>query len=622
MARSIILLVLSCISLIAKAGGVSLPALFQSHMVLQRGQDIPVWGWAEKGETVIVEFRGKKYTATTDSNGRWQVNIPKQKAGGPYTMTINDQILTDIMVGDVWLCSGQSNVDITIERVYPQYATDIDTYSNDNIRLFQVRTKASVSVGKDVKENIGWKSANKQNAWTFSALGYFLAQKIYKETGVPQGIIQSSLGGSPIQAWLAIDSLKNTEYYSNYLLYTDSAYVAAQTKANNRANDVWFNTMNATDSGQVEGYVNPNYNDSGWNVYNQYDNRAWARHKGKAITGSIWLRQHINVDKLHAGKPAKLLLGTLHDMDYTYVNGKQVGVTYYQYPPRRYTIPAGLLHEGDNTIAVRIIVKSGMANFFKDKPHEIVFEDGSQLPLSLDWKMKTGSVMPEGPLGGKINTNNQASVLYNGMIFPLAPYAIKGVVWYQGESNTGKPLEYGDMLKKMMGNWRTIFNNPTLPFNIVQLAGYMDYSEKPQNSTWTQLREQQRTVVKDDAYATITAAHDLGEASDIHPLRKREVAERCAMALLNGVQSPQPVKLEKRGEKMVVIMDQPLQDNDGTGDLEILVNGTWHNVSGKAHDKEIIINEVGDKVRYAWKSNPINATLVGKNKLPVVPFEL
>ena len=174
MARSIILLVLSCISLIAKAGGVSLPALFQSHMVLQRGQDIPVWGWAEKGETVIVEFRGKKYTATTDSNGRWQVNIPKQKAGGPYTMTINDQILTDIMVGDVWLCSGQSNVDITIERVYPQYATDIDTYSNDNIRLFQVRTKASVSVGKDVKENIGWKSANKQNAWTFSALGYFL----------------------------------------------------------------------------------------------------------------------------------------------------------------------------------------------------------------------------------------------------------------------------------------------------------------------------------------------------------------------------------------------------------------------------------------------------------------
>ena len=622
MVKSLILLVLSCISVIATAGGVSLPALFQSHMVLQRGQDIPVWGWAGQGETVTVEFRGKKYTATTDSNGRWQVNIPKQKAGGPYTMTINDQILTDIMVGDVWLCSGQSNVDITIERVYPQYAADIDAYSNEKIRLFQVRTKASVSVDKDVKVNVGWKSANKQNAWTFSALGYFLAQKIYKETGVPQGIIQSSLGGSPIQAWLAIDSLKNTEYYSNYLLYTDSAYVADQTKANNRANDVWFNTMNATDSGQVEGYVNPNYNDSGWNVYNQYDNRAWARYNGKAITGSIWLRQHVNVDKAHAGKPAKLLLGTLHDMDYTYVNGKQVGVTYYQYPPRRYKIPAGLLHEGDNTITVRVIVKSGMANFFKDKPHEIVFEDGSKVPLSLEWKMKTGSIMPEGPLGGKINTNNQASVLYNGMIYPLAPYAIKGVVWYQGESNTGKPLEYGDMLKKMIGNWRTIFNNPTLPFNIVQLAGYMDYSEKPQNSTWTQLREQQRIVARDDAYASITAAHDLGEASDIHPLRKREVAERCAMALLNGIQSPQPVKIEKRGEAMAVIMDQPLQDNDSTGDLEILVNGTWRNVKGKAHDKEIIINEVGDKVRYAWKSNPINATLVGKNKLPVVPFEL
>ena len=570
-----------------------------------------------------MEFRGKKYTATADSNGKWQVMLPKQKAGGPYTLSINDKTLTDVMVGDVWLCSGQSNVDITIERVYPQYTSDIDAYNNDKIRLFQVRTKASVKEKKDVSVNIAWKYANKQNAWTFSSLGYFLAKKMYEETGVAQGIIQSSLGGSPIQAWLDIDSLKNTDYYSTFQLYTDSAYIADQTKANNRANDVWTNTMNMTDPGLSGKYAESSCSDDSWRTYNQYDNWSWARHDGKAIIGSIWLRQHVNIDKAHAGKSARLLLGTFHDMDYTYVNGKQVGVTYYQYPPRRYTIPAGLLREGDNVIAVRIVVKSGMANFFKDKPHEIVFdEDKSTVPLSLDWKIKTGSLMPEGPLGGKLNTNNQASVLYNGMIFPLAPYAIKGVVWYQGESNTGKPLEYGDMLKKMMGNWRAIFKNPTLPFNIVQLAGYMDYSEKPQNSTWTQLREQQRLSAKDDAYATITCAHDLGEASDIHPLRKREVAERCAIALLKGIQSPQPVRIEKRGESMVVIMDQQLQDNDETGDLEIFSNGTWQTVKGKAHGTEIIINAIGDKIRYAWKSNPINATLMGKNGLPVVPFEL
>ena len=623
MARSITLLALSCISLLTMAGGVTLPALFQSHMVLQRGQNIPVWGWAGQGETVAVEFRGKKYTATADSNGKWQVMLPKQKAGGPYTLSINDKTLTDVMVGDVWLCSGQSNVDITIERVYPQYTSDIDAYNNDKIRLFQVRTKASVKEKKDVSVNIAWKYANKQNAWTFSSLGYFLARKMYEETGVAQGIIQSSLGGSPIQAWLDIDSLKNTDYYSTFLLYTDSAYIADQTKANNRANDVWTNIMNMTDPGLSGKYSESSCPDDSWRTYNQYDNWSWARHDGKAIIGSIWLRQHVNIDKAHAGKSARLLLGTFHDMDYTYVNGKQVGVTYYQYPPRRYTIPAGLLREGDNVIAVRIVVKSGMANFFKDKPHEIVFdEDKSTVPLSLDWKIKTGSLMPEGPLGGKLNTNNQASVLYNGMIFPLAPYAIKGVVWYQGESNTGKPLEYGDMLKKRMGNWRAIFKNPTLPFNIVQLAGYMDYSEKPQNSTWTQLREQQRLSAKDDAYATITCAHDLGEASDIHPLRKREVAERCAIALLKGIQSPQPVRIEKRGERMVVIMDQQLQDNDETGDLEIFSNGTWQTVKGKAHGTEIIINAIGDKIRYAWKSNPINATLMGKNGLPVVPFEL
>ena len=623
MTRVIALLGLSCISLFAMAGSVTLPALFQSHMVLQRGQDIPVWGWAGQGETVTVEFRGKKYSAIADTNGKWQVMLPKQKAGGPYTLSINDKTLTDVMVGDVWLCSGQSNVDVTIERVYPQYTTEIDNYNNDKIRLFQVRTKASVSEDKDVKVNIAWKTPTKQNAWTFSSLGYFLARKMYEETGVAQGIIQSSLGGSPIQAWLNIDSLKNTDYYSTFLLYTDSAYIADQTKANNRANDVWTNTMNITDPGISGKYADSSCPDESWRSYNQYDNWSWARHEGKAITGSIWLRQHVNIDKAHAGKPARLLLGTFHDMDYTYVNGKQVGVTYYQYPPRRYTIPAGVLREGDNVIAVRIIVKSGMANFFKDKPHEIVFDDDkSTVPLSLDWKIKTGSLMPEGPLGGKLNTNNQASVLYNGMISPLAPYAIKGVVWYQGESNTGKPLEYGGMLTKMMGNWRSIFGNPMLPFNIVQLAGYMDYSEKPQDSTWSQLREQQRLSAKDDAYATITCAHDLGEASDIHPLRKREVAERCAMALLKGIVSPQPIRMEKRGDSTVVIMDQQLQDNDGTGDMEIFSNGKWQSVKGKAHGTEIIIDAVGDKVRYAWKSNPINATLMGKNGLPVVPFEL
>ena len=616
------MLALFCISLTATAGSVTLPALFQSHMVLQRGQDIPVWGWAGAGETVTVGFRGKKYSATAGSDGRWQVTIPRQKAGGPYTMTINDKTLSDVMVGDVWLCSGQSNVDINIERVYPQYAADIDAYTNDKIRLFQVKTNPNPALPREGGQALGqWKTASKQNAWKFSALGYFLAQKIYKETGVPQGVIQSSLGGSPIQAWLSIDSLKNTDYYSTYLLYTDSAYISDQTKANNRANDVWFNTMNATDPGQTEGYTLPGYNDAAWKVCNQYDNATWAKHNGRPIIGSVWLRQHVNIDKAHAGKTAKLLLGTLHDMDYTFVNGKQVGVTYYQYPPRRYTIPAGLLHEGDNVIAVRIIVKSGTANFFKDKPHEIAFEDGSTVPLSLDWKTKTGSLMPEGPLGGKINTNNQASVLYNGMIYPLAPFALKGVVWYQGESNTGKPLEYGDMLKKMIGNWRTIFGNATLPFNIVQLAGYMDYSAKPQNSTWSQLREQQRIVAAKVPYTTITAAHDLGEASDIHPLRKREVAERCAIALLNGTESPQPLSTEHRDGSTIVVMDQPLQDCDSVGDLEIFANGSWRNVAGKAHDREIIIPEVGEKVRYAWKSNPINARLMGRNNLPVVPFE-
>jgi len=610
---------------------VVLPQVFQSGMVLQRQQPLPVWGTAQPGEEVTVTFRGKRYTTNADANGQWRIVLPKQKPGGPFIMQIAEQTLTDVMVGDVWLVSGQSNVDTNIERVYPQYAADIDAYSNDNIRLFQVQTDYSTERKNDVKKT-SWKHLNKDNAWKFSALGYFLGQKMYNDTKVPQGVIQSSLGGSPVQAWVDIDSLKSYSYYRDYMLYTDADYVKYQTLANNRANDVWFKLMNDTDPGNGK-YEKSDYDDASWQTYDQYDNNAWAKHEGRPIIGSMWLRQHITIDAAHAGKAATLLLGTLHDMDYTFVNGKQIGVTYYQYPPRRYSIPAGLLHEGDNVIAVRIICKSGMANFYRNKPHEIVYADGTRQPISTQWLTHKGSLLMEGPLGGKVNTQNQASVLYNGMIHPLAPYALSGMVWYQGESNTGKPNEYGDLLTKLTGNWRTLWQRPDMPFCVVQLANHMEPTDQPQESGWAALREQQRLVSLANPHNTLVVAIDLGEAADIHPLRKREVAERCALALANQVfgkknlLSPQPLSVTLQPEGVVVTMDQPLHPCDDVKEFELKGNdGKFRNATARVDGTKVILTApegtVPTAVRFAWKNNPARLNLYGKNGLPASPFQM
>lgn len=631
------------------AAAVKLPQLFQNGMVMQRNQPIPVWGTADRGETVTITFLKKTYTTTADENGKWRIDLPKQKAGGPFSMSImgscdkstspsgegrGGAVISDILIGDVWIVSGQSNIDTNLERIYSQYTKDLDEYKNDRIRLFHVNNRYITERQDDVLPT-SWKYCNKDNAWKFSAVGYFLAQKMFNDTKVPQGVIQASMGGTDIQAWMDIDSLRNYpgKYYTNYLLYTDKQYVDAQTRANNRAGEVWQNALDQIDKG-VGQYEKAEYDDSAWQKYSQYDNNKWARNNGRPIIGSMWLRQHITVDKAHAGMEATLNIGTFHDMDYTYLNGKQVGVTYYQYPPRRYKVPAGLLKEGDNVISIRLICKSGMANFYKDKPHNITFSNGDVQQTSLEWLVKTGGVMPEGPLGGKINTQNQASVLYNGMLYPLAPYAISGVVWYQGENNTDRSAEYGLMLQKLTGNWRTLWNRPDLPFNIVQLANYMEPSEGPQDGGWPQLREQQRVFTDNDPYSSLTVGIDLGEASDIHPLRKRELTERVAMALQNSVYgkkhalSPEPVEARDTDKGVEITMSQPVKAEADLKEFEVMGrDGKYRNTTASCQGNKVIVHVTGEvivpiKVRYAWKNNPAKANLYGTSGLPASPFQI
>jgi sialate O-acetylesterase len=624
-----------------------MPQLFQSGMVMQRGKAIPVWGKADAGETITIRFNKKEYTTNADANGRWRIDLPKMKAGGPYQMSVNEQTIDNIMIGDVWLLSGQSNIDVHIERVYPQYTTEVDNYENTNIRLFRVQNETSThGVKDDIRPtSINWKPLNKQNAWPFSAVGYFLGKKMFEKNKVAQGIIVNSWGGTPIEAWISEDSLK-ADYpmlIKKTQMYQSDNYVRAQMQANGAASQQWDAILNQNDP----GYADTACDDSQWTTVNQ-NNWMWRG------TGSVWLRQHINIDKEHAGKPARLLLGTLFDQDITYLNGKEIGHTYYQYPPRRYDIPEGLLREGDNVIAVRFINKYGAAHFIPEKPYMLCFGDDrlSQnpmpkdvIPLGAQWKMHVGTEMPQCP-SGDVSLQNLPTTLYNAVLYPLAPYAINGIVWYQGESNTGNPAPYADYLKKLIGCWRDRWQDQQMPFVIVQLANYDGRQQtafprpitpqpEPVNSGWAQLREAQRTVAKTDAKAELAVINDLGETVDIHPLRKKEVAERISLCFdkliyNNKVKlSPEVVSTQVSDAAIQLTLDQPIQEGD-LYTFEVCNNGSdkYQNVPATSRGNVITLlcpnasQSPYLKIRYAWKDDPKQANVRSLSGLPMSSFEI
>ena len=619
-------------------------------MIMQRGKPIPVWGWADKGEQVTITFQKKTYTTAADEQGHWRIDLPKIKAGGPFQMSINQLTIDNILIGDVWLLSGQSNIDVTIERVYPQYVNEINLFDNDQIRLFRVQNETSThGVKDDIRPtNINWKPLTKQNAWLFSAVGSFLGKRMFEKNRVPQGIIVNSWGGTPIEAWISADSLQK-DYpmlVKRTTLYQSDNYVRAQMQANGAASRQWNEMLDKADA--VQDYVQPAFQDANWQTINQ-DDWSWRG------TGTVWLRQHVNIDKVHAGKPARLLLGTLYDQDITYLNGKQIGSTGYQYPPRRYDIPEGLLQEGDNVIVIRFINKSGAVHFIPQKPYMLCFGEDrfSQnpmpedvIPLGKEWKMQVGAQMPPCP-SGDVSLQNLPTTLYNAVLSPLAPYAISGIVWYQGESNTGNPTPYADYLKKLMGCWRDRWQDQQMPFCIVQLANYdgrqqtgfprpIVYPAEPVNSTWAQLREAQRTVAKVDAYAELAVINDLGETVDIHPLRKKEVAERIGLCFDRLVFNDKKVRLSPevtsaviQGDKIILTLDQPIQSCTPR-EFEITdANGKFVNVATTADGNKIEVKAADGmmpsltplKLRYAWKDDP-KADVRSLTGLPMSSFEI
>ena len=510
---------------------VKLPALISDGMVLQREQPVKIWGTADAGESVSVTFMKKKYAATADNNGHWSVTLPSMKAGGPYLMRINDIKLNDILIGDVWLCSGQSNMELPVSRVTDMFATEINEYSNERIRQIIIPKVYNFHAPQETLSATSWKPMTQENVMNFSALAYFFAKEMYEKTKVPVGIINSSWGGTPIEAWISEEGLKEFPIYINdKRLYEDDAYCAHIKKLEGESFYRWNLSLYRSDAGLHEKtpWYASNYDDSNWQTVNMFS-RTWGNDGLNPIAGSHWLRQNVEIPQTWNDKEVTLRLGCIIDADSVYVNGTFAGTTGYQYPPRIYRIPAGILKPGVNNITVRIISNGGQPEFVQEKPYKLICDDES-INLKEEWKYRLGTPMPSAP--NMMFFCYKPVCLYNTMIAPLQHYTLRGTVWYQGESNVSRRNEYATLLTAMMADWRRTFSQPELPFYIVELADYLSKEDISGRKAWAEMRLEQAKAAQTTPNAFLIRNNDLGEWNDIHPLDKKTLGRRVANKVL------------------------------------------------------------------------------------------
>jgi sialate O-acetylesterase len=520
---------------------VTLPVLLSSGMVLQRDTKIRIWGWAAPGEKVQIKFNKKTIRTVADPGGNWKVSLPPMKAGGPYSMEVkgnNSITINDILVGDVWFCSGQSNMVLNMERVKEKYPEDIAGANFPEIRNFFIPTISDVtSTHKDLPPG-KWVSASPVNVLGFGAVTFFFARSLYKEYNVPIGIINSSVGGTPIEAWISEDGFKEIPQDALRIdRFRDTAFMnpimRAASRRKNETGQISPAALRINDKGLngPKPWYDTTYLTEGWHKF--WLPGYWEDQGVKGLNGVIWFRKVVNVPASMTGKPAKLFMGRIVDADNVYINGVLSGSITYQYPPRRYDLPAGLLKEGKNLIAIKVTNNSGKGGFVPGKPYYLVAGNDS-IDLRGEWLYKVGQVFrPVVFENGRgiptLTMQNEPTGLYNTMVAPAINYSLKGILWYQGETNTGKPEEYQQLLPALISDWRNKWQQGSLPFLYVQLPNFMEVRYLPSESQWAQLRFAQLKSLSVPNTA-MAVAIDAGEWNDIHPLEKKVVGERLALA--------------------------------------------------------------------------------------------
>lgn len=608
-----------------------LPLLFADGAVLQRDVPLRVWGWATPGARIQVRLDGAAATAVAAADGRWQAQLPAHAAGGPYVLEVQGdgarRRIGDVLVGDVWLASGQSNMEWPLAQARDG-AREVAAANDPQLRHFKVPKSWSPQPQRQLAGG-EWKAATPQDAGAFSAVGYFFARELRRSTGVPIGIIDSSWGGSAIEAWMEAAALGMDAAQTEHSIAALQAKDAQTLSAVRQRIARWPAVADG-----AEQWRAADLDDSDWDRIAV--DRNWEASGYDGMDGIAWYRSAFTLSAEEAKAGIALGVGQVDDSDITYVNGQAVGHTEQRWNlPRVYRVPAAALHAGVNRIAVQVTDLSGGGGLHGDDSERFVqLGDGTKRPLR-EWKFRPAKVSVTLDDG----RNQQPTLLYNRMIHPLQPFPLKGVIWYQGESNAyeGGALRYREQFATLIRSWREERAQPQLPFLWVQLANFQAGSDKGDLSPWAQLRESQsRTLALPATAQAVTI--DIGTAGDIHPTNKQDVGHRLALAARHVAygerlvySAPVFAQAEFGGHAVALRFDpmgSALAVRGGAAALRgFSVAGgdrRFHPAQARIDGDRVVVEsaEVAQPqaVRYAWSENPAEANLVNREQLPVSPF--
>jgi sialate O-acetylesterase len=609
--------------------------MFGDNMVLQRGRPIRFWGWAKPGESVHVELNGRTAATVARPDGRWQTEIKPPAPGGPYTIKISSVeqsvILHEVLVGDVWLCGGQSNMELPLSRTR-NGADEIKNADHPEIRLFTVQSHVSYSPASVPQGS--WKICSPQtvaDGGGFSAVAYFFGRRLQDELHVPVGLIQDCMGGTPAESWMSPESLHKLKDFDVPLAEIEKLHA----KGGPEYGSFLMHWLDEYDIGN-NSWSAANFDDSNWKPVQI---PGGFSDLGVADVPSVcWFRKEFTLPNPLPAGGATLFLGSIEKMDTAYINDQWVGASSWVENPRVYAISDGVLKPGKNILAVRVFKMKPNGGFLA-KPDELHLTLGDKIviPLAGEWKGKLSvDARPPHPLPLTFeNYPTMPAVLYEGMIEPVAPLSIRGAVWYQGEANFQRAFQYRTLLPLLIGDWRKVFQQGDFPFYIVSLPAFMPRRDEPGDDAWAELREAQALTAQTVKNSALAVTVDTGEADNIHPKDKKIVGERlalCALANEYGEKIPCAGPAFKSVERIsgalkinFIYDDGGLAVKDGKlGEFSIAgKDRQWHWANAKIEGDSILVSspDVPEPVaaRYAWQANP-EATLYNGAGLPAVPF--
>ena len=628
---------------------VNLLPIFSDNMVLQQQTQAPVWGKSKPNKKVEIttSWDQKKYTIQADAQGNWKTKVDTPVAGGPYTITISDGKpvkLNNVMIGEVWVCSGQSNMEMQVEgwgkvMNYQQEKEEANNYPN--IRFLLVEKATSPLPINDMKAvGNGWQVCSSKSVADFSAAGYFFGRDLHKYQNVPIGLIDTSWGGTYIETWTSKEALATMPDMQKKLEVLKGLPISSEDREKKFHSDVedWKKEIEKIDKGFVDGravWTVTDFEDSAWKTMKV---PGLMQEQGlKGFNGIVWFRRTMDIPANREGNELTLNVGVIDDNDFTYFNGVQVGHTEGWMAPRSYKVPKELVKGGKAVIAVRVMDTGGTGGI-NGSPESISLHrsQSDAIPLAGDWKYQVSlniKDIPQMP----VNTANEPNIpgfLFNAMLNPLIPYSIKGAIWYQGEANTGQAYLYRELMPLMITDWRNRWGTD-FPFYMVQLASFTAQQTAPVDATWAELREAQtRTLHLENTGMAVTI--DIGDAFDIHPKNKQEVGRRLALAARAQTygekipySGPMYDTYQMEGNKIRIYF----KHTDGglkTANNEIIKGFTIAGVDHKFHWADAVIEgntivvsspavAFPVAVRYAWADNPICNLYNGAN-LPASPF--